>query len=662
MIGATTGLISYNSAMDETQIQLQKTREEWTKHNEEVRKSTEEWNNMVSAVQDSLNGNLAEIENTRRLTSELGNLVDANGKVKEGYEARVEYILNNLNNALGTEYELTNNQITKNGEVVQSLADIEKQVYDLIEAKKAQAVYEANASMYAESLKRQQEYYNQLETSQNNYNQSLADMQGFLDYYKDENNYKWVAEQLEACNVTTQDIIDNTEKWQGALGLIRVDSIGMAQQLGKEAEEHRNAIKQNEEAYTSASRKYKEANDFIIAQDNLGTAILTGNKEEINRALEQLTSTYETETGTQTAIFSQRVKNQIAFSEQLRDSLIENQAEITEETQNQLNAGLKAVSDNLVAQSNTVENLTPDVVEAWKLLGEYQYNVYEEQLNKLDPEIKKELQNMTGVIIEKTPEVERVTAELGEKMLDQLDNNSDMKKQAVESVKAYLQGLSEEEQRELLKQAGIDNVDEVMDGLKQGNLAKDVGINIIKGLRTGLQNNYWQGKTLSTAFSFATNVLNKFKKTFGIQSPSKKTKQFGLYLLEGLGIGINSGEKDVLKSVSAFSKEVLEGFSVPLDFIKNGVSVDQNKLAVDTRQFIDYSAIEGSINSNINLNSNLSQIPNLVYNAVIQGMKNSNIQVDIKAETEEGVIVKKASQGFKDYVTQTGELPFPIPV
>jgi len=260
------------------------------------------------------------------------------------------------------------------------------------------------------------------------------------------------------------------------------------------------------------------------------------------------------------------------------------------------------------------------------------------------------------------PEVEKVSNELAEIILDQLDTDEDMRKEAVECVKAYLQGLSEEKQRELLKQVGIENAEEVIKGLKQGNLAEDVGINIIKGLRTGLQNNYWQGVTLSTAYNFASNILNKFKATFGIHSPSKETKQFGLYLLEGLGLGIKNGEKNILNSVSDFSKNVLEEFSVPLEYIRNGISIKQSELSVDTNQFIDYGAIEGNINSKFNFTSNISQIPRLVYDAVMQGMKNSNIQVDIKAETEEGVIVKKASQGFKEHVIQTGELPFPIPI
>lgn len=432
LIGATTGLIGYNSAMDETQIKLKETRQQWAEHNEIVKKSAEEWNGMVNAVQETLNGNLAEIENTQRLTNELENLVDSNGKVKKGYEARVEYILNNLNNALGTEYKLVDNQITKNGEIINSYKDIKNEVYKLIEAKKAQAIYEANASMYAESLKRQQEYYNKLETSQNNYNQSLADMQGFLNYYKDENNYKWIAEQLDDCNVTVEDIINNTEKWQGALGLIRVDSIGMAQQLGKEAEEHRNMIKQNEESYNSAARTYKQANDFIIAQDNLGTAILTGNKEEINKALEDLTSTYETETGTQTATFSQRISNQIAYSNQLKEKLKENNIEITEDTKKQLNAGLQATVDNLKQQSILVNGeLSQDIINGWKTLAEKNVDVYNKEIKTLPEDVRRKVQETTSNIVSETnsalPKVKTASANIRDVITKNMDGTFSIK-------------------------------------------------------------------------------------------------------------------------------------------------------------------------------------------------------------------------------------------
>lgn len=51
-----------------------------------------------------------------------------------------------------------------------------------------------------------------------------------------------------------------------------------------------------------------------------------------------------------------------------------------------------------------------------------------------------------------------------------------------------------------------------------------------------------------------------------------------------------------------------------------------------------------------------------VYDAMIQAMPQAgatNVTLDIRAD--EGIIVKKASEGFNEYVKQTGELPFVVP-
>ena len=51
-----------------------------------------------------------------------------------------------------------------------------------------------------------------------------------------------------------------------------------------------------------------------------------------------------------------------------------------------------------------------------------------------------------------------------------------------------------------------------------------------------------------------------------------------------------------------------------------------------------------------------------VYTAVMNAMASGSNEVHLDIRADEGIIVKKASQGFKDYVMQTGELPFPVPV
>ena len=72
----------------------------------------------------------ANLDYGDRLLSQLKGLVDENGNVMEGEEARVEFIMGQLNEALGTEY-------TKLSEIVDANGDIKDSVYDVIEAKKS---------------------------------------------------------------------------------------------------------------------------------------------------------------------------------------------------------------------------------------------------------------------------------------------------------------------------------------------------------------------------------------------------------------------------------------------------------------------------------------------------------------------------------------------
>ena len=52
-----------------------------------------------------------------------------------------------------------------------------------------------------------------------------------------------------------------------------------------------------------------------------------------------------------------------------------------------------------------------------------------------------------------------------------------------------------------------------------------------------------------------------------------------------------------------------------------------------------------------------------VYEAVMNAnAQNGGTKVHLDVRTDEGIIVKKATQGIRDFVEQTGELPFPVPV
>lgn len=79
------------------------------------------------------------------LLPQLQSLVNANGEVEESDRARAQFILEQLNQALGTEYESLQQIIDANGQVRDS-------VYEVIEAKKAQILLTAYEEAYTEAI------------------------------------------------------------------------------------------------------------------------------------------------------------------------------------------------------------------------------------------------------------------------------------------------------------------------------------------------------------------------------------------------------------------------------------------------------------------------------------------------------------------------------
>lgn len=110
-----------------------------------AQESAEAYAKNKEAADAMADAGLANVEYGERLLTQLKGLVDENGKVKEGEEARAEFIMGQLNEALGTEY-------TKLSEIVDANGQIKDSVYEVIEAKKAQILMEAYEETYRQAV------------------------------------------------------------------------------------------------------------------------------------------------------------------------------------------------------------------------------------------------------------------------------------------------------------------------------------------------------------------------------------------------------------------------------------------------------------------------------------------------------------------------------
>lgn len=221
----------------------------------------------AAARQKNINASTAEIDNAEALWGELQKCVDANGRVKEGYEARAQFIAGELSNALGTEISLTDG-------VIQNYADLESSIYDVIAAKKAEAVLNAMESEYADAIQEQAEKATALVTS-----------------YKELNDLKAKQVELEA---EVAELASSTDY---------ADASRYAE-ISEELKSVNGKIEEQQAAFDKANTAMQDNQKVISDYDKLTEAVMSGNTETINNALSEIQSGLNTtlEAGSKAAL------------------------------------------------------------------------------------------------------------------------------------------------------------------------------------------------------------------------------------------------------------------------------------------------------------------------------------------------------------------------
>lgn len=124
-----------------------------------------------------------------------------------------------------------------------------------------------------------------------------------------------------------------------------------------------------------------------------------------------------------------------------------------------------------------------------------------------------------------------------------------------ELVKAY-QSATKEEKAQLDKQYG--NL--ISEAVKEYNAAYGVGVNVVKGMKDGVNDWAAQKAAIGAVQSFSSNLLKASRNSLQVKSPSRATAEIGRYLMEGFSVGIDEGENGVLKQVRQASQSILGAF------------------------------------------------------------------------------------------------------
>ena len=127
---------------EESVYNLTQQEKDWIEAGETAR---DELKRAKDARNESIDAIMRETKETQNLWAELQTLVDENGKVTKGNKNRADYILGELNEALGTEYSM-------NDGIIGQYKTMQQEIDKLIKKKQTEALLEAGNEAYTTSL------------------------------------------------------------------------------------------------------------------------------------------------------------------------------------------------------------------------------------------------------------------------------------------------------------------------------------------------------------------------------------------------------------------------------------------------------------------------------------------------------------------------------
>ena len=191
----------------------------------------------------------------------LNDAFDSTGKVKEGCEDTANYILNQLNEAMGTSYSLTTDGFIQDNEgVKQSLEEVNQSIDAYIQSLKQKAVQEATTTQYTEAIQNQSEAQKNLTDAQKAYNDALHE------YAQAQEDWKNGINDLSGLE-KAQKNLDKTREKLGEASKASVEASvevnGLDQVMGKLAEGTPESVQEALDMYAQIPAYASEAADGV---------------------------------------------------------------------------------------------------------------------------------------------------------------------------------------------------------------------------------------------------------------------------------------------------------------------------------------------------------------------------------------------------------------
>lgn len=593
---------------------------------EEINSLSESYKNNKKSIEDNVTANLAELDYVEQLKNSLSEMIDTNGKVKQGYEERAKVILGELSEALGEEYTMTDNNIHINGELVDSYGELDDAINTTIENKRKEIELDATKDLLTEAIKQEAKAKNEVAKAQENLNEKIAKYNENPWNIIDANAVNEANDALEEAQKNLSDATDDVTQYSKEFTDKTVQLTGefsaqMIEQGDITKETLQSLAKDNTAVFLEELSKLDSSTQGVYLQ--LATTMDTLSPEIIEK-WRQLGAESEGSCLGSLSVLPGDVQATILSSittvDNMNDGMKMAWSTLAITSKDDFNKALSSlpadVQGTILASVIAVQGMTETTKEAYNNLSTEGKAAFNNTMASMDTDTKNKIQSAVNEINRKQWEAGQAGSNVGTNAKSNFDSGlGDTNQSGKNFVQGFLDIVSQHSPLGILRTVA------------------DLGIRIVSSFNGGLQE----------------------------QSPSKATKLSAKYFVQGFTDKMKQLTPNLLEQVENLGVGITDKFDENLKVtdILNGFTVKPNDYKIKTSQIIDYGTISGNINTQTKVATD--NLPEQVRQAVIEGMSQASIPIEIEAKTDEGIIFTRMQAKAKEFVMQTGEEPFPSP-
>lgn len=592
VVGAIGEIWAFSEANDSAKQSQEELNEAQEKAKEEIKELKDANDEYVQSKRDAVSEVESEFQYYDDLWGELQGIVNQNGKVKKGYEDRAKFITNELS-------RVTNDEITWNGNVIQSYKDLKGSMDKALESKKALAMLSALEEPYQTAVSGLKSAKNDVtngyvakKSAQKDVGLAKAkvtqmSVTGLSPSQMALKYAGWGFENGKISQQYYQEILKDFQNGENMYKHFEDLSKSVGRAYSEAQNEAKNNLKAKQIEFDKADGKYKEYqkkvvdyNTTIQNYENLTAANAKGNTKEIKAAMSDLSNNIVTYTTGNKDALEQQVNDFRTNAENLRTALkdgvegvTKDQVEEAEELQeraeielakyNDMYGTVAAIAtgkaDEINAQQQKIKEGFIDAETGSKESLENQLANFTANYELLKTAMDENQPGVTQKMVDNAHDlVDKATGEL-----KKLEGNS--KDAAEKGVNGAANTLESKDSKEKLEKSGK---------TVTGSVKKGVGDTYADGksLAEMFDQGYFDGiiDMLVTLFGGEDNPaaqmvkanITAAAKAQDSHSPSRKTRKLGRYFGEGYRLGIEDeieGTQKMVRSLTSRALSAVEG-------------------------------------------------------------------------------------------------------